>query len=148
MSPPARIHLAEPSPPYCAACYQAVPGKRHVDFGSSTDGPVLPSLGDVVGLVGHTIDEVVICETCIAEAAKLIGLEDAAALRGQLDAALESNDALHEQLAGTRANVADALKGVTQQLLTGAPTSPNSNLPIPGHAPKRPSTRRRQKASA
>lgn len=143
MDPAARIHIAQPSPPYCAACYQAKPGETHVDFGAATDGPMLPALDGVVGVVGHSVDDVVICATCIGHAAKLIGLEDAAELRGQLDAALETNDRLHEQLAGTRAGVSDALELVRKAANTPPPAVVNPLLPV--HT--EPASRRRRSRS-
>jgi hypothetical protein len=136
-----------------------VPEKRHVDFGASTDGPVLELAGgqslrqaptpghlmSAVGVVGHVIDEIIICETCIAEAAKLIGLEDAAALRRQLETAEAANDALHEQIAGTRASVTASLELVRKAALTEpTPNTPNGSLPMPGQTPRK----RRPRAAA
>lgn len=142
----ARIHIEDPSPPNCAACYQAKPEEEHVDFGASTDGPMLPAIEGVVGLVGHSVDEIVICRTCISEAGKLLGLEDAEDLRRQLDEANQANDVLHEQLAGQRASVSEALDSLKQHVTGGTPpTLPNSLLPIaPVPARKRkPKTRAR-----
>jgi hypothetical protein len=141
-----RIHLADPSPPHCSACFQAKPAERHVDFSASTDGPVIPEqFTGAVGVVGHVIDEIIICETCLAEAARLVGLEDAAKLRGQLDQALAANDRLHEQLAGTRTGVTDALE-LVRKAARGEPTpaSPNGALPTgrPGAAKPRPARTR------
>jgi hypothetical protein len=58
---------------YCSSCFQAKPGTLHVDFDAAWDGPVLQ---DAVGEpITHTIDELVICESCLEEAAKLIGMD-------------------------------------------------------------------------
>lgn len=143
----ARIHIVDPAPPYCAACYQAVPEKRHVDFGASTDGAVLPAaLNDAVGVVGHVIDEIVVCETCIAHAADLIGLGDVAELKERLAVSEARNDQLHAQLEATRAAVVESLEDVKRRLVgeaTPPPTSPNASLPLPGKrsSKKRPARR-------
>lgn len=131
MDPAARIHIAKPSPPYCAACYQAKPGETHVDFGAATDGPMLAPLEGAVGVIGHSVDDIVICSTCIAEAARLVGLENAAELREQLDAANATNDTLHERLDSQRSGVTDALE-LVKRAAHGetTPPSPNSSLPI------------------
>lgn len=156
-----RIHIADPPPPHCSACYQAVPEKRHVDFGASTDGPVLelaggqvlhtasplPRLADAKGVVGHVVDEILICETCVEEAAKLIGLQDAEKLGARLEEALAANDRLHEQLAGTRSGVTDALE-LVRKAAHGerAPGTPNGS--IPGSAvPAAVAVARRRKAA-
>jgi hypothetical protein len=60
-----------------------------VDFGAAYDGPVVPALAGTVGVVGHSIDELVLCSTCISTAAALIGLHDQGPLiaeRDQLEA--------------------------------------------------------------
>lgn len=142
----ARIHLAEPSPPYCAACHQAVPEKRHVDFGAATDGPMLPALDGVVGVVGHSIDDIIICEDCLKEAGRLIGYENAEELREELDAEREANERLHEQLQGTREGVAGALDQLRGHVTAGTPpTLPNSILPVSAAVKKRPARPRRER---
>lgn len=101
-------------------------------MGASTDGPVIPDhLNGALGVVGHVIDEIVLCETCITEAAKLVGLEDAEKLRKQLEDALAANDALHDQLSGTRSNVTSALE-LVRRAARGekTPASPNGALPV------------------
>lgn len=148
MAPEARIHLETPSPPCCAACYQAVPEKRHVDFGASTDGPVTNVLSpDRVGVVGHVIDEIIICETCITEAAKLLGLGDAVELLAQVEQLEATIDTLHEQAGATRQGIADALETVkTAALNSTAP--PNGNSLIPGGIPPVPKPRAKPTARA
>lgn len=56
---------------YCSACFQAKPGTPHVDFEAAWDGPV-----EVEGEgkpITHAIDELVICEDCLAQAAETLG---------------------------------------------------------------------------
>jgi hypothetical protein len=134
-----RIHPADPAPPHCSSCYQAKPEEEHIDMGAATDGPVIPDhLSGAVGVVGHVIDEIILCKTCVSEAARLVGLEDAAKLRKQLDAALAANDTLHAQLTGTRSSVTDALE-VVRRAARGeqTPASPNGSLPVPAGAKRR-----------
>lgn len=128
----ARIHLEEPGPPYCAGCHQAVPDKRHVDFGASTDGPMMPALKGTVGVVGHSIDEIVICEVCITEAAKLLGLGNAEDLLAKLETANRTIDAMHDQLGAQRSSVTSALDTLKREVDGGTPPPVvvNSNLPI------------------
>jgi hypothetical protein len=95
-----RIQLAEPAPPRCSACFQQKPQERHVDFGASYDGPVVPSAENVAGLVGHVIDDLILCETCITEAAQLVGLGNAAALTAERDQLEAGNRELRAKLAG------------------------------------------------
>jgi hypothetical protein len=116
---PERIHIAEPSPPYCASCFQAKPTETHVDFGATYDGPVMPGLGDIAQapdeacVTYHTIDDLIVCSTCIADAAKLIGLEDAGKLRRELKRQRQVNDDLHTRLAAQDAKI-DALEKVKE----------------------------------
>jgi hypothetical protein len=58
-----RIHLADPAPPHCSGCFQQKPQERHVDFGAAYDGPVVPALEGTVGVVGHVIEDLILCET-------------------------------------------------------------------------------------
>jgi hypothetical protein len=147
----ARIHLEAPAPPCCSACYQPQPQKRHVDFGASTDGPVTDVIPvGAIGVVGHVIDEIVLCEDCIKEAAALLGLGDVTELQARLEAAETTNDALHEQLRGQRDSVTSALDTLKAHVTgeTPPPTVPNSLLPIAPHPPtKKPAARKRKAAT-
>lgn len=95
-----RIQIAQPAPPRCSGCFQAKPQEPHVDFGAAYDGPTVPALENTVGVVGHTIDDLILCATCVGEAAALLGLEDAAALRAELDQVRAANADLAQRLAG------------------------------------------------
>jgi hypothetical protein len=64
--------LAEGAPPWCASCYQQNLEQRHVDFDAAYDGPVLEG---VDAAVKPQIDDLVVCESCLAEAARLLGWE-------------------------------------------------------------------------
>jgi hypothetical protein len=95
-----RIQIAQPPPPHCSGCYQARPEDRHVDFGASYDGPVLPAMEDAVGVVGHSIDELILCEACVTQAATLLGLVRAEALVAERDQLEASNRALVMEATG------------------------------------------------
>lgn len=93
------MRVAESIPSACSSCYGQYPSRRHVDFESSWDGPVIE--GGIMtegGLVQTNlpvaIDELVICEDCLAAGAKLLGMDYKSAekiqhLTEQLQAAQE-----------------------------------------------------------
>lgn len=54
----------EVAPAYCSACFQQQPDVPHVDLNAAWEGPVL----DVSG-TKHTIDDLMLCENCIRQAA-------------------------------------------------------------------------------
>jgi hypothetical protein len=95
MAETGRIHLVEPAPPRCSSCWQQKPQKRHIDFGASWDGPTFPPFDNVAGGVVSTIDDLIICEDCIRDAAKLIGLGEHARLQQQLAELEQANERLH-----------------------------------------------------
>lgn len=103
---PARIRLAPKSPAYCAACFSPHPGERHIDFGAAYDGPMVPSLVNVAGLTAQSIDELIVCETCVKRAAALLGLGDVEAAEQGLDDARAATDVLHEQIAAYKDHIA------------------------------------------
>jgi hypothetical protein len=80
-----KIRLTERPPVACASCYGQYTDRRHVDFGSSTDGAVLAGPSNIAGDKGQSIDEVIICDECLTAAAGLIGLEDSAPLHAEVD---------------------------------------------------------------
>ena len=107
-----RIALAEPAPPHCSGCFQQKPQQRHVDFGAAYDGPTVPALEGAVGVVGHNIEDLILCEDCLATAAALIGLADAGALIAERDQLEAANRELRAQKAGLEdynAKLQDAL---------------------------------------
>lgn len=90
------MRLLNTAPPHCAGCYDQKPQARHVDLEASYDGPVIagadPDHPPVV------IDELVLCEGCLREAAKLIGLKDWAELQEQVDALQARNEQMESAL--------------------------------------------------
>lgn len=65
------MKLAEVTPTHCARCFQQKPDERHVDFDAAYDGPVIPGTPEPI-----CIDDLVLCESCMREAARLLGLVD------------------------------------------------------------------------
>lgn len=55
--------------PYCSACFGAYHDRQHVDFEAYYDGPVIE------GSVRVAIDDLVLCELCLENAANLLGFE-------------------------------------------------------------------------
>lgn len=106
--------LAAEIPPACSACFQQVPSERHVDFQVHFDGPFIPGtdvLGEDApegtGTTSVTIDDLIICESCLKDAVELIGLGNVEEVKAELLAAVEraktleeDNEALTEKNAG------------------------------------------------
>lgn len=72
------MKIAETPPVVCSACYGQYPQRRHVDFDSAWDGPVFNQEidtgdGGKRDKIENSIDELVLCENCLADAAKLLG---------------------------------------------------------------------------
>lgn len=59
--------IADTRPPFCASCFQFPGDKRCVDFEAAYDGPVIPGTPEPV-----PVDDLVICEDCLAEAFDLL----------------------------------------------------------------------------
>ena len=70
MTDAAQIRFAEAPPAMCSSCFGQYPHRKHIDFGASWDGPVLQGAHPV------SIDELILCETCVRAAAKLLRLTD------------------------------------------------------------------------
>jgi hypothetical protein len=67
-------------PPACAACGGQYPERRHVDFGSAWDGPVINQLEVAVnGATPVQIDDLKVCESCIRDAAQTLKMDDISA---------------------------------------------------------------------
>jgi hypothetical protein len=88
------------TPAYCASCYAQKPAQRHVDLEAAYDGPVLE------GSVRVAIDDLVLCEECLTEAANLIGLVNPDETTAELDRARERLAQQDERLLAQSAYVA------------------------------------------
>jgi hypothetical protein len=91
------MKIAHTTPPACAVCYQQHVNRTHVDFEVAYDGPVIP------GAVPRPIDDLIVCEKCLADAAKLIGLTREDMLRAQVDELTAQRDTAVQLAAGHQA---------------------------------------------
>jgi len=85
------MHIAD-KVQYCASCFGQYLDRQHVDFEAFWDGPALKNEKDENNPLG--VDDLIICEKCLMEAGKLIGLEHAEKLKKEneeLGAAVESH---------------------------------------------------------
>jgi len=60
-------------PAFCSGCHGQTPDYRHIDFESYWDGPVL----DLANGMKQCIDDLILCEQCVKEAAHMLGWMDA-----------------------------------------------------------------------
>jgi hypothetical protein len=92
----AKIRVAVNPPTHCSSCFTQDPSKLHVDFGAAWDGPTFRD--DVAGApLVVTVDDLVVCEDCLATAALLLPGDKTAALVAGLE---EENVGLRERLEG------------------------------------------------
>ena len=112
------MKVCDVPPPHCASCYGQYTDMRHVDLEASYDGPVIEGGvvgpdGVVVNKIPVSIDELVLCETCLIEAAALIGMRP---VDGLIDELRQRNQTQAEELLG--------LKAYVQQLEAAVATKP------------------------
>jgi hypothetical protein len=80
--------MADTPPVRCSACFGQYVDRDHVDFEASWDGPVVE--GGYIGENGLesnirvSIDELVLCENCVRDAAALVGFGDVEKLSAEL----------------------------------------------------------------
>jgi hypothetical protein len=72
------MRRSETPPAMCSACFGQYPDRVHIDFESSWDGPLIEGgtqdrEGNVISRIPVSIDELVLCEECIAAAAAELG---------------------------------------------------------------------------
>lgn len=102
------MKLANTPPAYCSSCFNQDPQALHVDMEAYWDGPVTEPKGD-----GHdavAIDDLILCEACVREAASL--LPEYAPAQAELEEIKRDYRALFDfakQLQETNATMAEAL---------------------------------------
>lgn len=87
------MRTAEQTPPACSACYQQDVEAAHIDFEVSYDGPIL---GQENGALPYSVDDMIVCASCVSAAAGLLGLRSD-----------EDRDAELEQLRAERVTLLD-----------------------------------------
>jgi hypothetical protein len=112
------VKVCDTPPPFCASCYGQYTDLRHVDLEASYDGPVVE--GGIIGedmqvqdKIKVSIDELVLCETCLSEAAALIGLTSDAGTR--MAELAQRNQEQAERLLGLQAYVDQLEKAITSK---------------------------------
>lgn len=88
------MRLADVTPTHCSACFTQRTSDRHVDFEAAWDGPTVPGAQLV------SIDDLVLCESCLREAAALVGCVDNSAAAARVQEAEDRARELAERLAG------------------------------------------------
>lgn len=73
------MKIASKPPVRCSGCFLQHPDRVHVDLEAVYDGPVIPGSRPV------QIDDNVLCENCVTNAAKLIGLTRDEELKARID---------------------------------------------------------------
>lgn len=98
------MRQASRPPAYCAGCFQQKPETRHIDFEAFFDGPVMnmPEVGPGIKVA---IDDLVLCEDCVTNAAKMLGWVEGKAIK-------QENDELGEALEMANAHIEDLLETV------------------------------------
>lgn len=87
-------------PVVCAVCLQPPmafdPRPEYVDFGSAYDGPVIDDPNAPSEQV--YIDKIIICEDCVKQAARLLGLDNVERYQQELEALGEQAIGLQKQI--------------------------------------------------
>src|SRR4051812_32649755 len=98
-APAAKIRLAETAPAACASCRRRDPDARHVDFGAAGDYGMAPAPGNIAGGKLVSVDDLIVCEHCLVDAAGVLGLEDVTERAGEVERLERECDATDAQLA-------------------------------------------------
>jgi hypothetical protein len=98
-APAAKIRLAETAPAACASCRRRDPDERHVDFGAAGDYGMAPAPDDIAGAKLVSIDDLIVCERCLTDAASVLGLEDVGAQRHEAERLERECETANAQLA-------------------------------------------------
>lgn len=115
-----------PMPMFCAACGSQDPKTRYVDFDAAWDGPVVnPEDG-----IKMQIDDLVVCENCLKEASRLVGLVDP-------DQVSETLTRAQQDLIAKEHEIRD-LQGYVSRLEAAVAAKPGARKPSPPKAKKGP----------
>jgi hypothetical protein len=121
------MRIADPPPAVCSACHNSQPELRHVDFDAEYDGPVIGGGPEARGIA---VDDLILCERCIRDAGRLVGLEpigDTAATIEALQSQLLAAGDWNSQLGKYVWSLQEALASRPDSL----PSRPRGRLPKP-----------------
>lgn len=122
---------ARSAPKYCSACHGQYPERQHVDFEAYYDGPVISeSVGD--NTIKVAIDDLVLCENCLASAAKLIGYVHNKQMRKEnfeLGRALEEKHNENLRLRKIISDLEHTVQEIMDNKVTRSPGRPVLRLP-------------------
>lgn len=91
-----KMKLVDGGTPYCVSCYLQQPEVRHVDFAAAFDGPMVAE-----GATKVSIDDLIVCETCLRDAVKLLGITgDVEEVQDELRLERQQNMELRERVNG------------------------------------------------
>lgn len=98
------MKIANTPPPFCSSCFGPHVDRRHIDFESAWDGPTFGSdiatgEGKPVRNLTVAIDDLIICEKCVEQAAVMLGMVRADELVEENAEQREKLDNLRERLA-------------------------------------------------
>lgn len=124
------MKVAEPPATYCVSCHSSGVGKTCIDFEAYYDGPVIDE-----GTYKYQVDDLIICEECLTQAAHKLGLGNIQTLIDEnkelgeaFNIKLEEIQELHGIINGLRQSV----DGLSDQKIV-APLTPK---PSGGRQPK------------
>lgn len=108
---------------YCASCHNQNVKLRHVDFDAYWDGPTFE---DKELKLTVAIDDLIICEDCLAAAATLLGFVDDSKMREENEELGRALDEKNKQLQAARDVIRD-LQRATNNALAGNITAGKGN---------------------
>lgn len=114
-----------PAPPRCSGCFLQKTEERHVDFESAYDGPYVPGAPPV------SIDDLVLCETCLTNGAREIGLGDVTAVEQELGQAQDALRGSEEARLATEQKLAAVQAALVALSAPDAPEVPVDPAPAP-----------------
>lgn len=103
------MKVASKPPPYCAGCFQQKSEKVHVDFEAFYDGPNMdmPEVGPGIKMA---LDDLILCEDCVAHAARIIGWVEGTAIKNENNELGEALEKANEHIQ----NLQDTVSGLRE----------------------------------
>lgn len=107
------------TPTHCSACFQQDSKLRHIDFDAACDR----GYGDQHG-VQIAMEDLILCENCLRDGAKLVGMEDAEVLAeriASLEGRLAEETARCDQMTGYANRMEEALAARPEPITVSRP---------------------------